>query len=203
MSRTTDEQNRIDVKRNECNTKALDSTRCRAELTVLVPEEQVSERATQERAGATAFATEMTAKKTASVSSIDNLIANLNNAIQSQDALRNQKDELAAQKAKLNKENEELEQSIRANRRRFLDNDPQEGTPSFLGFRTSDDKVLLFFWLALLLFTNLVVFAYFAYKTIPHNRNIYIIINAVVILIAYGILYYHTKIEYKLRPTTL
>lgn len=183
--------------------KQTDLTRCTSELHVLNPSLVVSQTVTKEREQENAYAAEIRNKLASLVPSIDALIGNIDNIVLSEDALKTQKDELAMQKTKLNKENKKLEQSIRANRRRFLDNDPQEGTPSFLGFRTSDDKVLLFFWTALLLFTNLALFSYFAYTLKSSNRNIYIIVNILVLLFAYGILYYATKIEYKLRPTTL
>lgn len=47
----------------------------------------------------------------------------------------------------LNKENEQLERKERANRRRFLDNDPQSGVGGAPGVRTDDDKVMLAFWI--------------------------------------------------------
>lgn len=49
--------------------------------------------------------------------------------------------------AQLTKENEQLERKERANRRRFLDNDPQGGVGGAPGVRTQDDKVLLAFWI--------------------------------------------------------
>ena len=49
--------------------------------------------------------------------------------------------------AHLNKENEQLERKERANRRRFLDNDPQGGVGGVPGVRTQDDRVLLAFWI--------------------------------------------------------
>jgi len=49
--------------------------------------------------------------------------------------------------AHLNKENEQLERKERANRRRFLDNDPQAGVGGAPGVRTQDDKVMLAFWI--------------------------------------------------------
>lgn len=39
-----------------------------------------------------------------------------------------------------------LQQSIRAGRRRFLDDDPQRKVANVLGLQTTDDKILLAFW---------------------------------------------------------
>lgn len=40
-----------------------------------------------------------------------------------------------------------LENAERTSRRLFLDNDPQSGVNGFLGIRTSDDKIVLMFWI--------------------------------------------------------
>lgn len=55
--------------------------------------------------------------------------------------------ELTAEKADLEKRQIELQQQIRAGRRRFIDDSPQDGVTSVLGQRTTDDKVLLTFWI--------------------------------------------------------
>jgi hypothetical protein len=59
-------------------------------------------------------------------------------------------DDLSAQKKALEDENYELQQQIRAGRRRFLDDGPQEGVATILGFKTSDDKIMLGFWICYL-----------------------------------------------------
>lgn len=55
--------------------------------------------------------------------------------------------ELNAEEKALTAEHIKLQQQIRAGRRRFLDNEPQGGVTSVLGFQTADDKVLLTFWI--------------------------------------------------------
>lgn len=47
----------------------------------------------------------------------------------------------------LTNENISLERKERANRRRFLDNDPQQGVGGVPGIRTEDDRVLFAFWI--------------------------------------------------------
>jgi hypothetical protein len=54
--------------------------------------------------------------------------------------------EMKAEMEALTTENYELQQSIRAGRRRFMDAQPQSGVASFLGLKTSDNRVLLIFW---------------------------------------------------------
>jgi hypothetical protein len=48
-------------------------------------------------------------------------------------------------------ENYTIQQGIRAGRRRFLDDDPQKKVANVLGLQTTDDKVLLAFWICFLL----------------------------------------------------
>jgi hypothetical protein len=43
-----------------------------------------------------------------------------------------------------------LQQSIRAGRRRFLDDDPQRKVANVLGLQTTDDKILLAYWICFL-----------------------------------------------------
>jgi hypothetical protein len=55
--------------------------------------------------------------------------------------------ELIKEEEDLKKEYIQLQQGIRAGRRRFLDSDPQGGVTSVLGLQTADDKILLAFWI--------------------------------------------------------
>lgn len=62
--------------------------------------------------------------------------------------------ELRNENTKLQKELEEtnrkLIQSQRVQRRNFMDNDPQSGVSGLPGVRTTDDKVMLAFWLTII-----------------------------------------------------
>ncbi len=66
-------------------------------------------------------------------------------------------EDLNSQQAALTTELMDMEQRIRAGRRRFLDAEPQSGGTSFfglglgLGLGTTDDKVLLVFWICFIL----------------------------------------------------
>ncbi len=59
--------------------------------------------------------------------------------------------ELESKSTLLDEENYNLQQGIRAGRRRFLDDDPQRKVANVLGLQTTDDKVLLAFWICFLL----------------------------------------------------
>ncbi len=87
-------------------------------------------------------------------------------------------EELKARKQSYEKETDELQKKIRANRRRFLDASPQEGVPSILLQRTSDDKVLLFFWTVFLTFLVFIVFIGLSYYQKSHSWKTYVIIIA-------------------------
>ncbi len=95
-------------------------------------------------------------------------------------------------KKKYIKENTELEHTIRANRRRFLDSDPQVGTDTLFGFRTSDDKVMLGFWIILILFVSIVTYTMLTLNQKMHNYKIYLIANGVAIFAAYLFIYYRS-----------
>lgn len=60
-------------------------------------------------------------------------------------------EDLKNEQIELEKEQYELQQKIRAGRRRFLDSDPQGGVQSILGLQTADDKILLAFWVCFIL----------------------------------------------------
>ena len=55
--------------------------------------------------------------------------------------------DLTAQYNAMDKKNRDLDQAARAQRRLFLDDDPQSGVGGAPGVRTRDDRVLLAFWI--------------------------------------------------------
>lgn len=58
-------------------------------------------------------------------------------------------DKLRQEFKTLEKETTELDQTERRYRRRFIDGEPREGVPfHILGLQTSDDMVMLFFWIS-------------------------------------------------------
>jgi len=89
----------------------------------------------------------------------------------------------------LNKENDQLERKERANRRRFVDNDPQSGVGGPL--RTTDDKVLLAFWICygLALITTMILLTKMFEAQIGGTKE-KIMLSLGVILAAYGLAYY-------------
>ena len=93
--------------------------------------------------------------------------------------------------AQLTKENEQLERKERANRRRFLDNDPQSGVGGVPAVRTRDDKVLLAFWIcygAALITAMILITKMFEAKIGGTKEKIFLSLG--VIGAAYGLAYY-------------
>ena len=106
----------------------------------------------------------------------------------SQAPLRDNLNELKNKKDKLAKENEQLEFMIRSNRRRFMDGEPQEELPTVLGLKTSDDKVMFFFWTAFLL--AVAAFSFILSERMgAADRRSKIILVGVITSICYGIAY--------------
>jgi len=61
--------------------------------------------------------------------------------------LRQYEHALGSEVISMDAKKRKLESAERTSRRDFLDNDPQSGVDGFLGIRTSDDKILLIFWI--------------------------------------------------------
>jgi Fe2+ transport system protein B len=99
------------------------------------------------------------------------------------------KTELDTQVAELKKDKLELERGERKERRRFLDGSPQEGVSSILGQKTSDDKVLIFFWITLLTIVCITTYIVFSMYELPHSIKNYGIIVGISVLLAYILIY--------------
>lgn len=108
---------------------------------------------------------------------------------ESGEPLRQYAAELRAKKDKLAKENEQLEYTIRSNRRRFVDGDPQDELPTVFGLKTSDDKIMFFFWSTYLL-AIASVGALLSDRAGFVNRNSKLIFIGFLMAVAYGIAYW-------------
>jgi hypothetical protein len=102
-------------------------------------------------------------------------------------------EELKKKKESLEFKNEKLEQNQRANRRRFLDNSPQEQTTNFFKIQTNDDKVMLFFWITLffLIFCSTFIFTSMYGKHLGITTdNQKLMFDIVIIAVLFGISWY-------------
>jgi ABC-type multidrug transport system fused ATPase/permease subunit len=122
--------------------------------------------------------------------SIMNTLSNINSVFVSSTPSRSYIEKLTEESNTLQKAKVDYEQAERTQRRNFLDNDPQSGVSGILGIRTSDDKVLLAFWItygiAIVAAIMLVFSLYGANFTMAQKYQI----GGVVIALAYGIAYY-------------
>jgi hypothetical protein len=82
----------------------------------------------------------------------------LGNGVRSLTPMTNYKDELEKDLNTQQHEIKQYEQGIRAGRRRFLDNHPQEVVSSMFGIHTTDDKIMLTFWISYLLLIVILTF---------------------------------------------
>jgi hypothetical protein len=123
----------------------------------------------------------------------DGTVALASSIYDSQAPLREHLAELKGKKEKLAKENEQLEFMIRSNRRRFMDGEPQEELPTVLGLKTSDDKVMFFFWSAFLLAAaalSFVLLTAYGDRIGVVDRRSKIAFVGILASICYGIAYY-------------
>jgi hypothetical protein len=90
----------------------------------------------------------------------------------------------------LDKAKTEYEQQERTQRRNFLDNDPQDGVSGILGVRTSDDKVLLAFWITYGVALAVIVAAVLQTYGAGMATRQKVQTGAIVLIVMYGIAYY-------------
>jgi hypothetical protein len=196
-------EQKLAAKRVQCSMQQTDLSKCNAELQTMDPFGSLNTNLQAERAKAQQFISEKQELFQRESQSFQQTLESLQVAGKTQEALEYQLTDLTSQKTKLDQETKEFERSIRANRRRFLDNNPQEGTAFLFGIQTSDDKTLFFFWITLILLVTLLVYTYNIVMGRNHIPAIYIGINLLCVILAYLIIYNANRIQYKLRATKL
>ena len=99
--------------------------------------------------------------------------------------------ELNKEEEDLKKEYIQLQQNIRAGRRRFLDNDPQGGVTSILGLQTADDKILLVFWICFMagiIMAQILLFKHYGgvlqYLSLQQKVTIFLVVLIVCVAVA-------------------
>lgn len=104
--------------------------------------------------------------------------------------VRKYQEKLKRESEALEKTKIDFEQAERTHRRNFLDNGPQDGVSGVLGVRTTDDKILLAFWIAygvaILTAVAAVLQTYGAGLAMTQKLQI----GGVVLAACYGIAYY-------------
>lgn len=98
--------------------------------------------------------------------------------------------DVSEQAKKLKQENRRLTNSQRKERRNFMDSGPLKGVGGSPGVHTSDDYVMLVFWLAFSLAFGVGLTHFFTTVGASMNRNEKISTGVGAALVAYGFVYY-------------
>jgi hypothetical protein len=151
-----------DVRKTELSTLKRDVNRKQTEVDSCSPEEK---RARMREALTTEF-TEFRNKRTdefnKELEMFEKYIQMAKNAQMAQKPLEDYSQELQTELQQERTELVKYERDVRAGRRRFLDNDPQEQVSNVLGIYTTDDKILLGFWIVYLLLIAVATFVLIA-----------------------------------------
>lgn len=84
-----------------------------------------------------------------------------------------------------------LTEEERSLRRNFLDNSPQDGVSGILGIRTSDDKIVLIFWICFgLALAAILKIIFQMFEAQIGDGKQQLKIGAIIIAVCYGIAYY-------------
>ncbi len=158
----------------------------------LDPAGTLKKRITDANAEANRFIEEKTQQFTSEKRVIEDTLRLIEMSEKTAYPLERHRKNLEEKKKKYAKENADLEHTIRANRRRFLDNEPQAGTFSLFGLRTSDDKVLLGFWFMLVLSVSVATFAFLTINQKPQDYRVYLGVNFTAFVAAYLFIYYRS-----------
>lgn len=122
--------------------------------------------------------------------SMNQKLVNIRTLYESTKPVRTYQEKLKKESEKLDKAKTEYEQAERTQRRNFLDNDPQEGVSGILGVRTTDDKIMLAFWItygvAILTVMAAVFQTYGAALSLTQKLQI----GGAVLAACYGVAYY-------------
>lgn len=106
--------------------------------------------------------------------------------------LKQYADALGSEVETMNTKKKKLESAERTRRRDFLDSNPQDGVSGILGIRTSDDKILLLFWICYILAITVVTIILMTMfeAQIGGDMKKKLSIGGTVLIVAWGIAYY-------------
>lgn len=106
--------------------------------------------------------------------------------------LKQYADALGSEVETMDTKKKKLDSAERTSRRDFLDSNPQDGVSGFLGIRTSDDKILLLFWICYILAITVVTIILITMfeAQIGGDMKKKLSIGGTVLAVACGIAYY-------------
>jgi hypothetical protein len=140
-----------DVKKVELNTLKRDATAKQTEVDTCDPATKKARVLAQKTAELNGYISTKTDEFFKESAILSKTIALADSLSESAKPIQEYSAEVRKKRDALVKENEELEYTIRSNRRRFMDGDPQNEFSTVLGLKTTDDKIMFFFWGAYLL----------------------------------------------------
>lgn len=140
-----------DVKKTELNTLKRDVDKKQTEVDSCSPEEKRRRKREALTNEFQAFRDKRKDEFQKELEMFDKYLQMAKNAQVAQKPLEEYSQELQTELQKEQTELVKYERDVRAGRRRFLDNDPQEQVSNVLGIYTTDDKILLAFWILYLI----------------------------------------------------
>jgi hypothetical protein len=176
------------AKQVEYNNLQRDLSGKQAEIDSCDPQATLQRRINEEVAVQTAYVTAKTAEFNGAVQQYERERANAIRIQESSSGAVSYLNELTAQLNDAESRENEFERDARRERRRFIDGAPQSGVGGAPGVRTSDDRVLLAFWISYgiaFIFVAILVARIYGMKTTDALK---IFIPAA--LAAYGVAYY-------------
>lgn len=178
------------VKSVELSQLQNDVTKKQAEIDACNPAETEQRRVQAKRAELSAYISEKWKLTQDLRNTLYQKLANIKTLYESTKPVRTYQEKLQKESDGLNKAKTEFEQAERTQRRNFLDNAPQDGVSGILGVRTTDDKILLAFWItygvAIMTVVAAVLQTYGAALSLTQKLQI----GGVVLAACYGVAYY-------------
>lgn len=178
------------VKGVELSQLQNDVTKKQVEIDACNPAETERRRIEAKRSELAAYANEKNKLIQELRNTLNKTLVNIRTLHESTKPVRTYHEKLKNESEKLDKAKTEFEQAERTQRRNFMDNDPQEGVSGILGVRTTDDKILLAFWItygvAILTVVAAVLQTYGADQSLTQKIQI----GCVVLAACYGAAYY-------------
>lgn len=168
------------VKKVELNQINLDLSRKQNEVDTCDPAAAATRKTQSALAESRQFVTGKTAAYNAAYNEYKKQRKYLDGLVTSSEPLKEYENSLKQSTTMLEAQNKKLEQIERRYRRNFLDNDPQSGTSGVPGIVTSDDKIMIVFWIGLVcgvFMASLVLIR--AYTGMPNIKLAFMITGAV------------------------
>lgn len=173
------------AKKVELNQLNLDLTRKQTEVDTCDPAAAETRKRDAALAESRKYVAEKTAQYNAAYNEYQKQRKYVDGLLTNNAPLKEYHGSLTQSSSLLEAKNKKLEQMERRYRRNFLDNDPQSGVDGVPGIQTSDDKVMIVFWIGLLGASFMFSLILIQYYTGLVNVRLATIITAIILALAY------------------